>query len=97
MKRSSKNVLNYDLLIRRRDLLRNFSICFTLIGIITSALLVYLFATKKVFENSWYILFPIFVFPMILIPLLTQLRKVNQEIKRRSKEQINQTQSLNYI
>lgn len=97
MKNSTFTDNNLQLLNRRRDLLRNMVICFTIISLIASILLVYLFATKLVFANSRYILFPIFIFPLTLIPLLTQFRKVNQEIKNRSKEQVNKTQSLNYI
>lgn len=94
MEKYKFSTINTELLVRKRNLIKNICILFTSIFLVISILLVTLFFTKST-KDSLNLLFPIFVFPLALIPLFTNLRRLDLEIKERTKKTTNQT--LNYI
>lgn len=70
-------------LIKKRDLLKGATIGFGIVFLLVIAFFSYLLVTKGTKDFPFVILMPVFILPVMFLPLLVSLGIVNKEIKSR--------------
>lgn len=76
--------LSDEKLIKRRDLLKGVLIGMYIVCVFLMALLLYIFFNKGFSAISLATFIPVFLLPIITLPLLFQVNTLNKEIKSRN-------------
>ena len=71
-------------LMRRRDLLKGFLIGVYVVCVLLIGLLLYLFFNDKLNNMTIASIIPVFMLPVITLPLILQVNTLNKEIKFRN-------------
>ena len=81
--KSELSELSDEKLIKRRDLLKGVLIGMYVVCFVLIILLVYIFFFKEFTKISIGSFIPVFMLPVITLPLLFQVKTLNKEIKSR--------------
>ena len=76
--------LSDEKLIKRRDMLKGVLICMYAVCIVLIFLLLYIFFNKGFSSISIATFIPVFMLPVITLPLLFQVDTLNKEVKSRN-------------
>ena len=83
-KKNELSELSDEKLIKRRDLLKGVLIGMYAVCILLIVLLLYIFFYKEFSTISIATFIPVFMLPVITLPLLFQMNTLNKEIKSRN-------------
>ena len=83
-KKNELSELSDEKLIKRRDLLKGVLIGMYAVCILLIVLLLYIFFYKEFSTISMATFIPVFMLPVITLPLLFQVNTLNKEIKSRN-------------